>query len=198
MITRTRTLTLAACAAVVLLLTGCTGMSIKDFAGRTPELRLEDYFAGQTRAWGLFEDRFGTLRREFVVDITGTWDGQVLVLEEDFVYADGDTQRRVWRLEKTGPTTWRGTADDVLGVAEGEVAGNAFSWRYAMDLPVGDSTWRVTFDDWMFLQPDGTLLNRAYVRRWGILIGSVTIAFRPQPEGDDQRSMRRVSAKNAP
>lgn len=175
----------AALATLVVLLTGCGRMNIEDFEGRTPALALENYFAGETRAWGLFEDRFGTVRREFVVDITGTWDGETLVLEEDFAYADGDTERRVWTLEKTGPNTWRGTAGDVVGEATGEIAGNAFNWRYVMDLPVGDSVWRVRFDDWMFLQPDGTLLNRAYVTRWGIEIGSITIAFRPQDAGPD-------------
>lgn len=170
-------------AAAVVMLAGCGTMNVKDFAGRTPELRLEDYFAGQTRAWGLFEDRFGTVRREFTVDITGTWDGRELVLEEDFLYSDGETERRVWRIEKTGPDTYRGTAGDVVGEAVGQVAGNALNWRYTMDLKVGDGTWRVRFDDWMFLQPDGTLINRAYVSRWGIEIGSITIAFQRQGAG---------------
>ena len=47
-----------------------------------------------------------------------------------------------------------------------------------VDLKVGDSTWNVGFDDWMYLLQDGVLLNRAYVTRWGIRIGEVTIAFR--------------------
>lgn len=155
-------------------------MDIKSFEGRTPTLHLEEYFAGQTRAWGLFEDRFGTVRRSFVVDIDGTWDAQAqtLVLDEAFRYDDGETDRRVWTLRKTGPDTWEGTADDVLGTAHGVVAGNAFNWRYRLDLPVGDGTWRVAFNDWMFLMPDGVLLNRAYVSRWGIEIGTITIAFR--------------------
>ena len=32
---------------------------------------LEEYFLGQTSAYGLFEDRFGKVRRQFKVDITG-------------------------------------------------------------------------------------------------------------------------------
>jgi len=44
-----------------------------------------------------------------------------------------------------------------------------------------DGRWKVRFDDWMFLQSDGVLINRAYVYRWGIQIGSVTIVFKRQP-----------------
>ena len=51
-----------------------------------------------------------------------------------------------------------------------------------MDLKVGDGSWRVSFDDWMFLQPDGVLVNRARVKKWGFEIGEVTLFFtKPQP-----------------
>ncbi|WP_035693582.1 DUF3833 domain-containing protein [Azospirillum halopraeferens] len=160
-------------------------MEPSDFAGRTPELRIEDYFAGHTRAWGLFEDRFGTVRREFTVDIRGTRNGRELVLEEDFVYADGETQRRVWRIVATGDGTYEGRADDVIGVATGRAAGNALNWRYEMDMAVGDGTWRVAFDDWMFLQPGGVLINRAHLSRWGVWIGTVSLFFQPQPARQD-------------
>jgi len=163
----------------LLLLAGCGGgMRIEDFAGRTPELRLEQYFTGRTRAAGLFEDRFGTVRRTFVVDIDGSWDGTTLTLDEDFTYNDGEKQRRVWRLRRTGDRTWEGRADDVIGVATGREAGNAFRFGYRINLKVGDSTWEVRFDDWMFRIDDETVLNTARVYRWGIWIGTVQLAFR--------------------
>ena len=74
----------------LIVLNSCTSMKPTDFKESTPALVIEDYFAGETRAWGLFEDRFGTLRRQFTVDITGTWDGDQLVLDERFRYSDGD------------------------------------------------------------------------------------------------------------
>lgn len=161
-----------------LLLTGCGGMDIKQFETASPRLVLEDYFSGKTRAWGIFEDRFGTLRRQFTVDIKGTWDGKTLTLDERFDYRDGEKDRRVWTIEKTGEDRYEGRADDVIGTAAGEAQGNALSWRYTMDLKVGDSTLRVRFDDWMFLQPDNVLINRARVSKWGVELGQVTLFFR--------------------
>ena len=155
-------------------------MNIDDFDGSTPPFVLEDYFSGETRASGIFEDRFGTLRRQFTVDITGTWDGRMLVLDERFVYSDGERDRRVWRIKKTGPGTYTGRADDVIGTAQGIARGNALNWRYDMDLKVGDGTFRVHFNDWMFLQPSGVLINRARVTKYGLEIGTVTLAFAKQ------------------
>ena len=75
-------------------------MKPSDFSKAEPLLRIEDYFVGQTRAWGIFEDRFGNLRRQFDVDIQGSWDGEALVLDERFRYRDGETDRRIWTIKK--------------------------------------------------------------------------------------------------
>ena len=65
----------------------------------------------------------------------------------------------------------------MIGEATGRAAGNALNWTYTLDLPVGGSTWRVAFDDWMFLQPDGVMINRAKISKLGLEIGSVTLFF---------------------
>ena len=158
-------------------LMGCTSMKPQDFTNATPKFDLFEYFQGQTQAWGLFEDRFGTVRRQFHVAITGTVDGDEIILDERFVYNDGEKDQRVWTIRRTGDKLYEGRADDVIGVAQGIVAGNALNWRYDLDLKVGDSTYKVHFDDWMFLQDGGVMINRAQVSKWGLEIGQVTLFF---------------------
>lgn len=172
--------------ALLIGLSGCSIMKPEDFAGREPTLLIEDYFAGRTKAWGIFEDRFGQLRRQFEVEIEGTWDGETLTLVEDFVYDDGETERRVWTITKPGEHAYEGRAEGVIGVAKGSAYGNALNWRYDFALNVGGDTWKVSFDDWMFLQSDGVLINRAEVSKFGIKLGVVTIAFRKL--GDESQS----------
>ena len=46
-----------------------------------------------------------------------------------------------------------------------------------MDLKVGDSTLRVHFNDWMFLQETGVLVNRARVSKFGVEIGEIALFF---------------------
>ncbi len=167
----------------LLLLAACTGKpSLDDPSLGSKELNLEEFFAGRTVAKGQFQDVFGTVRRRFDVVIDGRWDGRTLTLTEDFLYEDGATERRVWSLEKTGDETWRGTAPGVIGIATGEERGDAFNWRYTIDLPVPAADGsveriRVSFDDWMWLMSDDRLLNRAYMKRYGIDIGEVIIWF---------------------
>jgi Protein of unknown function (DUF3833) len=163
-------------------LSACAGTRLDQVAQKTPVLDLNSYFVGQTKAYGLFEDRFGKIRRQFVVTIDGRMDGNDLILDEAFVYNDGERQRRVWRMTPKGNGVYEGRADDVIGVAQGKLSGNAFNLRYKLNLKVDEkSTWKVSFNDWMLLQPDGVLLNRAYVDRFGVQIGSVTLAFVKKP-----------------
>lgn len=172
------------CKPIMLILTLLTlsacGMTMteKDFENQTPKLVLEDFFSGNLVATGLFEDRFGNIRTQFTVDITGTFDGKTLTLDENFVYSDKSTEFRRWVIEKTGPDSYSGTTEQAIGEAVGTSSGNSFHWTYKFRLNVGDDIWKVKFDDWMVLQPNGVLLNKATVYRWGIKIGTVFLSFR--------------------
>lgn len=167
----------------VLLLAACAGRpSMDDPSLSTRELELEEFFDGRLTAYGQFQDLFGTVRRQFVAEIEGDWDGERLRLVEDFTYEDGSTEQRVWTLRKTGDETWEGTAPGVIGVAVGEEKGDRFNWRYTIDLPVPSAegpteTVRVSFDDWMWQLSDDRLFNRAYMRRAGVTLGDVSIWF---------------------
>jgi len=166
----------------LITLTACGKPSLEDPKLSDKQLNLEEYFDGRTIAYGQFNDRFGTVRRRFEVVIDGTWDGDTLTLVEDFTYADGSTEERIWHLRKTGAVgadqAWEGTAEGVQGIAIGEERGDTFNWRYQIDLPVPDGdTLRVDFDDWTWLLEDGRLLNRAYMSRFGVELGEVLIFF---------------------
>ncbi len=178
---RRKLLTLAAVLFAAAALQGCTSMKPEDFADKEPRFRLEEFFPGRTAASGIFQDRFGNLRRSFQVDIRSTWDGTVLTLVEDFVYDDGETEQRIWKLTKLDENNWEGTTADAVGKARGQSFGNAFRFAYDFNLKVGEGRWKVHFDDWMWLQPDGTVINRAYISKFGLEIGQATIVFRRVP-----------------
>ncbi len=163
------------------VLTSCGSVSVDDYATEKPVLDLTRFFDRPVQAWGIYQDRSGKVLKRFHVDITSRRDGDRLILDERFVYSDGSTQRRVWTLIPDGQNRWRGTADDVAGEATGELAGNALRWRYQLNLPVDGTTYVVTFDDWMYLMDEDTLINRSSMLKLGVELGQVTLFFRRQP-----------------
>lgn len=166
-------------AALCLGVAACGGRpDLADYAAQGPELELERFLSGPLTAHGVFQDLFGDVRRIFVVKMLGEWDGTTLTLTEDFTYEDGTTEQRIWKLTQTGPESWRGTAAGVIGEATGEEAGNAFNWRYTIDLKTPDGPLRASFDDWIWQVDDQVMVNRAYVSKYGFEIGQLSIFFR--------------------
>jgi len=145
-----------------------------------PKLDLQDYFTGPIKAWGLVQDRSGNVVRRFDVDMVGSWEGNTGTLDEDFRYYDGETQKRIWTIKRISNQEYEGTAGDILDKATAKVQGNAMQWIYKMDLPVGDTTYRITFDDWMFLMNDGVLINRSYLKKFGIVVAELTLFMQKQ------------------
>lgn len=172
-----RRLLLAAVPATLALMTGCASPDIADYQGEKPALDLRTYFNGTVDAWGVFTDRSGKVVKRFTVVMDCTWQGDEGVLDEAFTYSDGTTQRRIWRVRKGPDGRYTGTADDVVGQAEGQARGNALRWRYTLALPVDGRVWHVDFDDWMYLMSEKVLLNRATMSKFGITLGEVTLSF---------------------
>ena len=174
-----RRLLLAAAAAApsTLLLSGCAVQQIATYAQHKPLLDLAQYFNGTLDAYGVFTDRSGTVVKRFTVVMVCTWNGDDGVLDEDFRYSDGSTQKRIWRLRKLGEGRFSGRADDVVGDARGETRGNTFHWTYTLNLPVDGRVLEVQFDDWMYLMTDKVMLNKAAMSKFGVRLGEVTLSF---------------------
>ena len=156
---------------------GCGSVDIDKYRNETPVLDLRQYFNGTLEAHGIFQDRSGEVVKRFTVIIDARWQGDVGTLDERFTYSDGSTQRRVWTITRTGEGQYVGRADDVVGEARGEEAGNALRWRYVLALPVDGKVYNVDFDDWMFLMDDRVMLNRSVMSKWGFRLGEVTLSF---------------------
>lgn len=165
---------------IIMSLNGCSRDKLSPYADMQPALNMQAYFNGPIKAWGIVQDWKGEVVSRFDVVMVGRWEGDKGVLEEDFTYYDGKTQRRVWHIEKTGDASYTGRAEDILDKATGEVRGNAMRWRYRMDLPVGGSTYRITFDDWMWQMNDGVLINRSYLKKFGITVAELTLFMQKQ------------------
>ena len=162
-------------------LAGCAGPQLSDYAQEKPVLDMRQYFNGTLDAYGVFTDRSGKVVKRFTVVMTCSWQGppgqEVGVLDEVFTYSDGTTDRRIWTLKRQPDGRYTGTADDVLGEANGQESGNTFRWGYTLKLPVDGRIINVQFDDWMYLVSERVMLNKAEMRKFGVRLGEVTLSF---------------------
>jgi len=174
---RTLLLTGITATAGVMGLAGCASPTVQDYADQKPMLDLKTYFNGVVDAWGIFTDRNGKVVKRFTVEMKCQWNNDQGILDEDFVYSDGTTEKRIWKLTDKGNGAFTGTAGDVVGIALGQTKGNAFNWSYTLALPVDGSVINVQMDDWMYLMNDRVMLNKARMTKLGIHLGDVTLSF---------------------
>ena len=165
---------------VVLAVVGCSSMQPEDFSSASPRFVPEQFFLGRSKGTGIFFDRFGDKQLSFTVELDGEWDGKRLKLTELLTYETGETVSRIYDIDKIDEHTYHATTADVVGTAIIRSFGNTLKWEYKLRQQIGDSTWTLAFDDWMFLQQDGLVLNRAFASKWGVGVGEVFMALQKQ------------------
>ena len=156
------------------LLGACASPPAAPVAATAPPLVLEQFFPGRTVGEGVFTNSWTGSERRFSVIIDGSWDGRTLTLVEDFDYADGEKDRKTWRLEQTSPGVYVGAREDVVGKARAWTEGNVVRLEYKVEI----GGWTVDFSDVLALREDGSLINRAIVGKWGIRVGRVELVLR--------------------
>jgi hypothetical protein len=160
------------------LVTGCSPVSLDDYRSTTPNLDLKTFFDGKLLVHGMLQDRSGKVTRRFTATIDAHWDGETGILEEHFIFDDGEEQDRVWQLNHLGDGRYTGTAGDVVGIAEGRLSGSVFRWRYKLDVPYGKGSIVVNMDDWLYLVDEDHLMNKTRLSKFGFTVGELTIMIR--------------------
>lgn len=169
---------LAAALCSALLLAGCASapmVSGSDPGGHS--FVLEKELVGTGTGSGVFKNKLSGSERKFTVAFRGRKTRAGVDLAEDIAYADGEKERHVWRFTRTGPGTYEGRRDDVVGVAKGTVSGNTLTLAYEVKLKTGGSNAQVRFDDTLVLAGPGRVVNRATVSKFGVAVGTVDLSF---------------------
>jgi hypothetical protein len=164
--------------ALAIGVTACSSLTPQSFHAGTPTFEPDRFFEGPVRSWGVVERRSGKPSSRFRTETNGVREGESLVLTQHFFYEDGRTQQRVWRIHRINEHQYEATANDVVGVGRGEAYGNAFHWEYTLAARPGNPLLNVRMKHWMYLQPDGSMLNRVQVTKFGLILEQITEYFR--------------------
>jgi hypothetical protein len=138
---------------------------------------ITSFLEGRTLAWGIFEDRFGRLRRRFDVEMTGHWDGDTFVLAETFVYDTGEREARTWFVRQRDNGQFTATCDDCVGEAQGQCAADSITMSYRFRLKLEARTVTVDFRDRIYRMGTGHAVNRATMSKWGVVLGELSLFF---------------------
>ena len=137
----------------------------------------EEFFVGDLHASGMFIDRFGTVQRRFAADVSCEAANDGFVLNEDFTFDDGKTEKRIWQIKRTAEKQYVGLTDDVPEKATGRLTDIGLIWRYDFYLEMFGRRVLVKFDDKMIMQSSDVVLNHAVISKFGLKLGELFISF---------------------
>lgn len=159
-------------------LASCSSIDVSQYVNNQPKLSLETFFNGKLIVHGMLKDRSGKVTRTFVANINAGWKNGKGTLDEDFVFNDGEKQKRIWTLTKQAENRYLGTAGDVIGGAEIKTSGNAVFLSYTLQIDYKGKPMEIVVDDRMYLISPGVLLNESTLYKWGFNVGSLTLVIR--------------------
>ena len=168
--------------AAFLALSACSNITVQDYSEGHPEFTPEGFFDGKLTAHGVVMNRAGLVTRHFNADIDAYWRDGIGTLDEDFLFDDGEVQKRIWTLTPDGQGGYIGRAGDVVGDGALNYSGNAIFLDYVLRVPYGDGTIDLRVDDRMYLVSDNVLVNESRLSKFGINVGRILLTIIRHPE----------------
>lgn len=168
------------CILMLSLLASCS-TDLSQYAKSTPQFKINNYFSGSVTGWGIVQDYQNKVTRRFCVDLVGTWNGNKGELAEVFYFADGEVSQRTWQLTVKPDGSYQGTAADVVGIANGRETGFAFQLEYQLLVPVDDTVYQMSMDDWMYKIDEYKVFNRTSMNKFGVQVAEITLFFDKKP-----------------
>ncbi len=156
----------------------------EDYGDSQPRLDLVRHLSGRMDCRGVIFGPTGRVTSQFRAVMETRWSGPSGVMDETFVYDDGSRQSRQWRLTIGSDGSIRAEADDVLEAGHGQTSGNTLRLAYTIRLPRENGGHLLDAVDWMYLQADGTILNRSQFRKWGVKVAELFCVMTPTERSD--------------
>ena len=151
----------------------------EDYVEGQPQFDLRTHLNGPMTCEGVIYGPLGRVSSRFDADFDIRWTGNTGVMKERFRYDDGSTQDREWHLTLGNDGRIKATASDVVGDGQGMQLGSAVQLKYRFRLPEASGGHVLDAVDWMYLAPNGTVVNRSQFRKFGIQVAELVATMRP-------------------
>lgn len=150
------------------------------YAHLSPPFDLRQNLSGPLVLEGILYGPTGRVTSRFVADAEGIWQGNDGTLREVFHYDSGRVQSREWKLRLLPGNRIEGRAEDVDGIATGRISGPTVQMNYRYRLPADAGGHVLSVTDWMYLAPNGSIINRSQFTKAGLTVAELVATIRPR------------------
>lgn len=151
-----------------------------DYADTGPAFDIRERLNGPIVCEGVIFGPTGRVSSRFVADFQASWQGNVGTMTEHFRYDSGATQDREWTLTLGNDGSILAQAPDVIGTGSGRQMGSAVQLNYRIRLAEDAGGHVLDTVDWMYLTPNGAIMNRSQFRKYGFKVAELVATMRPR------------------
>lgn len=150
-----------------------------DYAHISMQFDLRRHLNGPIDCEGIIYGPTGRVSSRFVGRFHASWQGNSGRMTERFEYDSGTVQEREWYLTLSEDGAIKADAADLVGSGSGRQLGSAVHLNYKIRLPDAAGGHVLSTTDWMYLGPNGVIVNRSQFRKFGLKVGELVATMRP-------------------
>jgi hypothetical protein len=145
-----------------------------------PMFNMREVFNGPIECEGVIYGPTGRVTSRFEADFIASWDGNIGTVREEFRYDSGNVQHREWKFTLGNDGSMKAEAPDLVGVGTGQQHGSAVQLNYNIKLTDEVGGHVLAVNDWMYMTPNGNVMNRSQFRKFGIKVAELVATMRPK------------------
>lgn len=145
-----------------------------------PMFNMREVFNGPIECEGVIYGPTGRVTSRFEADFVASWDGNVGTVKEEFRYDTGNVQHRQWTFTLGNDGSILADAPDLVGTGTGMQHGSAVQLNYNIKLTDEAGGHVLNTTDWMYMTPNGNVMNRSQFRKFGIKVAELVATMRPK------------------
>lgn len=145
-----------------------------------PMFNMREVFNGPIECEGVIYGPTGRVTSRFEADFIASWDGNIGTVREEFRYDSGNVQHREWKFTLGNDGSIKAEAPDLVGVGTGQQHGSAVQLNYNIKLTDEVGGHVLAVNDWMYMTPNGNVMNRSQFRKFGIKVAELVATMRPK------------------
>ena len=145
-----------------------------------PMFNMRAVFNGPIVCAGVINGPTGRVTSRFEADFIASWDGNIGTVREEFRYDSGNVQHREWKFTLGNDGSMKAEAPDLVGVGTGQQHGSAVQLNYNIKLTDEAGGHVLAVNDWMYMTPNGNVMNRSQFRKFGIKVAELVATMRPK------------------
>jgi hypothetical protein len=141
---------------------------------------MREVFNGPIECEGVIYGPTGRVTSRFEADFVASWDGNIGTVREEFRYDSGNIQHREWKFTMGNDGSIKAEAPDLVGAGSGMQHGSAVQLDYKIRLTEEAGGHVLSVNDWMYMTPNGNVMNRSQFRKFGIKVAELVATMRPK------------------